>query len=75
MARIKSDIKIFNKDGKELDIVFVICRFIKERAEKHNLDYSQISLILENNLFEVVELNTDDFSLQDTLENCKLNNV
>lgn len=72
---MKSNIEIFDKDGKALDIAVVISRFIKEKADKHNLIPAQVALYLEDDSFEVGRIDTEDYMFQQTLEECKVNGL
>lgn len=41
---MESNIQIFDKDGKQLNINLVIAEFLKEQAVKHELDATDITV-------------------------------
>ena len=65
---MKSNIEIFDKDGKALDIAVVISRFIVEKAETHKIKPEEVGLYFECKSFEVARIDTEDYALQQTLE-------
>ena len=69
-----SDIKIFDKEGKALNIADVISRFIIEKAHKHKIKVAEVGLFLEDGLFEVASLEYD-YKYLDTLEDYKPNGL
>ena len=71
---MESDIKIFDSNGKALNIGDVISRFIIEKANKHKLKVEEVALFLEDGLFEVASLD-DDYKYLNTLEDYKPNVV
>lgn len=64
---MKSDIKIFDSNGKALNIGDVISRFISEKAIKHGLKTKDVALYFEDGLFEVAILD-EDYGYVNTLE-------
>jgi hypothetical protein len=71
---MESDIKIFDKNGKSLNIGDVISRFIIEKANKHKVKVAEVALFLEDGLFEVASLD-DDYKYITTLEGYKPNGL
>jgi hypothetical protein len=65
---MKSNIEIFDKDGKALDIAIVISRFIVEKADEYNLKTEEVGLYFECSSFEVARIDTEDYAHQQTLE-------
>jgi len=65
---MKSNVEIFDKGGKALDIAIVISRFITEKAREYKLEPQEVALYFECESFEVARIDTEDYAHQQTLE-------
>ena len=70
---MESDIKIFDSNGKALNIGHVISCFIIEKAKKHELEEKDVALYFEDGLLEVASL--EDYKYCNTLEEYKPNGL
>tara|TARA_R110001592_G_scaffold238635_1_gene498450 strand:- start:447 stop:662 length:216 start_codon:yes stop_codon:yes gene_type:complete len=71
---MESDIKIFDSNGKALNIGDVISLFIIEKAKKHELEVKDVALYFEDGAFEVASLE-EDYRYCNTLEEYKPNGL
>lgn len=71
---MESDIKIFDSNGKALNIGDVISRFIIEKAKKHELEEKDVALYFEDGSLEVASLD-GSYRYCKTLEEYKPNGL
>lgn len=69
---MKSNIEIFDKDGKALDIADVISRFIEIKAENNSCEPDEIGVYFEGNGYLDVCRVTKQGNYVDTIENIPL---